>query len=226
MKKIGICVATIEGGVVCHQEIGREAVRRGCPYPEVVTHTPLYEEIGHAIAQGDFSRLAPVLIDSVNRTAAGGADFAIIPSNTMHVVYDEIVAGACIPLISIIDVTADQCAATGCKRVAVLGTGPTRQHALYDVPLADRGIAVVYPRSEQQAEIERLISDEFIRGIFSDDASRYLFDVTEDLRSSCDAVILGCTELPLIMDQNDYAIDLIDTTRVFARHALTAATDY
>jgi aspartate racemase len=86
MKTIGICIPTIEGGVVYHQEIGREAHRRGIAYPQIVTHTPLYEAISWAVAHDDFEALAPVLIDSVNRTAAAGADIAIIPSNTTHIV--------------------------------------------------------------------------------------------------------------------------------------------
>lgn len=223
MKTIGICIPTIEGGVVCHQEIGREAARRGIAYPEIVTHTPLFEAIGEAAAHGNFAALAGVLADSVNKTARAGAEFAIIPSNTVHLVFEEIATKATIPVLSILDVTAGHCKTAGYKRVGILGTAQTMQHRLYDRPLAEYGIEAAYPDQAGQAELTRIILDELVRGIFLDATTARLEGMARRLAKEADAIILGCTELPLVMTEAGCRTALVDTTGLLARAALDAA---
>lgn len=223
MKTIGICIPTIEGGVVCHQEIGREAVRRAVPYPPIVTHTPLFEMIDRAVAHDDFQALAPVLIDSVNRTAKAGADFAIIPSNTMHVVFDAVAKQSEIPVMSILEVTSDHCAKHNFGRVGILGTTPTVNRRLYDTPLANKGIEAFYPPAEDQEEMMMIIHYELIRGIFLDKSRQKLEHITKRLAASCDAVILGCTELPLVITEDACQTRLVDTTRLLSHAALDEA---
>lgn len=223
MKTIGICIPTIEGGVICHQEIGREAARRGIAYPEIVTHTPLFEAIGDAAAHGNFAALAGVLADSVDRTAKAGADFAIIPSNTVHLVFEEIAAKATVPVLSILDVAAAYCRKAGYKRVGILGTGQTMQHRLYDGPLAKHGIETVYPDQADQAALTGIILDELVRGIFLDATTARLEAMARMLAAETDAIILGCTELPLVMTEAGCGTALVDTTRILAHAALDAA---
>lgn len=223
MKTIGICIPTIEGGVVCHQEIGREAARREIACPEIVTHTPLFESIGEAAAHGNFAALADVLADSINRTSKAGTDFAIIPSNTVHLVFEEIAAKATIPVLSILDVTADYCKKAGYRRVGILGTAQTMQHRLYDRPLAEYGIETAYPDQAGQAALTHIILDELVRGIFHDATTILLEGMARKLAAETDAIVLGCTELPLVMTEAGCATSLVDTTRILAHAALDVA---
>ena len=222
-KTIGICIPTIEGGVVCHQEIGREAARREIPYPQIVTHTPLFEEIGRSVTNDDFQALAAVLSDSINCTARAGADFAIIPSNTVHVVFDDVVRRSAIPVLSILDVAGEHCARHGYGRVGILGTTPTAQRRLYDAPLARQGLATLYPPQADQEAMMQIIYHELIRGIFSDESKRHLEGITQRLAADCDAVVLGCTELPLVLTEEACRTRLVDTTRILAHAALDEA---
>jgi aspartate racemase len=220
MKTIGICIVTIEGGVVCHQEISREAARRGIAYPEIVTHTPLFETIGEAAAHGNFGSLASTLADSINKTARAGAEFAIIPSNTVHLVFEETAAKAKIPLLSILDVTAGHCKKAGYRRVGILGTAPTMQHRLYDRPLKACGIEAVYPDPDDQAALTNIILNELVRGIFLDATTACLEGMAQKLAKEADAIVLGCTELPLVMTEAGCRTALVDTTRILAHAAL------
>ncbi len=223
MKTIGICIPTIEGGTVCHQEIGREAARRGVDYPEIVTHTPLFAAVARSAVHDDFTGLAEALAASINRTAQAGADFAIIPSNTVHFVFDEIAARAKIPVMSIVAVTADHCARAGYRRVGVMGTLPTMRRRLYDAALAARGVEALYPSADRQGDIARIITEELIRGDFRDASTARLEAIARALAGEADAVILGCTELPLVMTEAGCGAPLVDTTRILARTALDAA---
>lgn len=223
MKTIGICIPTIEGGVVCHQEIGREAARRGIAYPEIVTHTPLFEPIREAAVHGTFGPLAATLADSVNKTAQAGAEFAIIPSNTVHLVFEEMAAKTTIPVLSILDVTAGHCRKAGYKRVGILGTSQTMHHRLYDRPLARYGIETAYPDEAEQAALTRIIVEELVRGIFLDATTARLEGMARALAKEADAIVLGCTELPLVMTEAGCRTALVDTTRILAHAALDTA---
>ncbi|KAJ5161941.1 hypothetical protein N7492_007333 [Penicillium capsulatum] len=223
MKTIGICIPTIEGGVVCHQEIGREATRRGISHPEIVTHTPLYAGIKQAVKSNSFDSLSTVLSDSINRTAKAGAEFAIIPSNTPHIVYDETVAKSAIPVLSILEVSAEHCVKQGYKRVGILGTTPTVERRIYDGPLGRRIIATVYASPADQEFVHDKIQNELICGMFRDDTRERLVQIAKQLAAECDAIILGCTELPLVMTEENCQARCVDTTRLLSHAALDLA---
>jgi aspartate racemase len=226
MKSIGICIPTIEGGVICHQEIGREAARRGTAYPQLITHTLPYEAINWAVTQDDWESLLPHLVDSVDRTAKAGADIAIISANTVHIVFDKVAAQAAIPVLSILDVTSDYCLKKGYARVGILGTTPTIRHRIYDDPLAKRGIATAYPPQSDQDRMMNIIINELIRGVFLDQSREHLEDTAKRLAATCDAIVLGCTELPLVLTEEACGTKLVDTTRILAHAALDAATEH
>jgi aspartate racemase len=223
LATIGICIATIEGGVVCHQEIGREASRRGIDYPEIVTHTPRYASIRRAVEADELSELPGTLIGSINLMAAAGAQLAIIPSNTMHLVFDLVSPRCSIPLLHIASVAAEFCRSSGFKRVGVLGTASTMKRRLFDAHLQRVGIDPVYPSDSDMETLNRIIATELIRGIFSNDSTAALLAIAARVHRSAEALILGCTELPLMLTADNCPIPLIDTTRLLARAALTAA---
>jgi aspartate racemase len=223
MKRIGICIPTIEGGVVCHREIGREAMRRGVAYPPIVTHTPQLEGIKQAINTDDFGLLATILSESINRTAQAGADFAIIPSNTLHTVHHQTAEKSTIPVLSILEITASYCEKHGYKRAGVVGTRSTVKWGQYDDPLAKRGITAVYTPERDQDFFHGIIQKELIRGIFRNECRDMLVSVANQLAQKCDAIILGCTELPLILNEENCGIKVVDTTRIQAHAALDFA---
>ncbi len=222
-QKIGICVATIEGGAVCHQEIGREAVRRGIDYPEILTHTPRYSFIRPAVENGNFELTLGALRASLRTLAAAGAELAIIPSNTMHAVFDELAADCPIPLLHIVQVAAAHCRSCGYRKVAIMGTAATIDLGLFDLELAAAGIETVYPTRFDKDELNRIIATELVKGIFTAASREYLIRLTNQLGARADAVILGCTELPLVVTSDNCATPLIDTTRLLARAALDAS---
>lgn len=223
MKTIGICIATIEGGVVCHQEIGREAMRRGVAYPPIVTYTPQFEGIKQAINTDDFESLATILSNSTKIIAQAGADCAIIPSNTPHIVHHQTAKKSTIPVLSILEITASYCEKHGYKRVGVLGTTPTVRWGLYDAPLGKRGITAVYTSERDQDFVHGIIQKELIHGIFRNEMRDMLVSVAHQLAPKCDAIILGCTELPLVLNEENCGIKVVDTTRILAHAALDFA---
>jgi aspartate racemase len=222
-KKIGICVATIEGGVVCHQEIGREATRRGIDYPEIITHTPRYDAFRKVIENDDLSELSAALSSSIGLLAAAGADFAIIPSNTMHLVFDGLVSQCSIPLLNIVAVAAEFCSAQGCSRVGILGTGSTMKRRLFDSELHKLGIDPVYPTNAEAETLNAIIARELVKGVFRGESVKQLVSIADRVGRSSDALILGCTELPLVLTSDNCSVPLVDTTRLLAHAALTAA---
>jgi aspartate racemase len=224
MKTIGICIPTIEGGVIVHQEIGREAARRSIAYPQIVTHTPLYDDLMQALDADERQVLGTVVSDSINRTAKAGADFAIISANTPHVAFDVVTVQANIPVISILDVSAGHCEINGYKTVGILGTSWTVNRRLYDGPLQKRGIAAVYLSEVDQEIVMNAIVKELVNGIFLETTTNELLRIAKGLATRCDAIILGCTELPLVLTEENCGIKVVDTTRLLAHAALDYAT--
>jgi aspartate racemase len=223
MKSIGICIPSIESGVICHQEIGREAMRRGIPYPQIVTHTPLYAELNNSIKSDNFQSMVPLLSDSINRTAKAGAEFAIIPANTLHIVFDDITCQSDIPILSILEVSADHCAKQGYKSVGILGTSTTVKHGLYDAPLQKRNIVPIYVSDADQDFVMNVIHQELIQGIFLEETTNELVRIAKELAPRCDAIVLGCTELPLVLTEQNCGIKVVDTTRILSHAALDFA---
>jgi aspartate racemase len=223
-KTIGICIPTIEGGVICHQEIGREASRRGIEYPEIVTHTPPYAGIRKAVENDDLSDLPETLIKSIGVLGRAGAELAIIPSNTMHLVFDRVSAGSAVPILNIAAVAAEFCRSKGFARVGVLGTASTMKRGLFDPYLEQRGIHAVYPSVFDMETLTRIIADELVRGRFEKRSTEILLEICARIYQHADALILGCTELPLVITQENCAAPLIDTTRLLAHAALDFAT--
>lgn len=220
---IGICIATIEGGVVCHQEIGREASRRGVAYPEIITHTPRYDRIRKAVENDDLGELPDALTESINLLADAGAEFGIIPSNTMHLVFDEVSARSRIRLLHIVAVAAEFCRAQGYRTVGVLGTGSTMRRRLFDAPLRGAGVEAVYPEDADMNRLTQVIATELIAGILRPDSVHDLTRIAARLGARADALILGCTELPIVLTPENCELPLIDTTRLLARAALDVA---
>jgi aspartate racemase len=161
-----------------------------------------------------------LLADDARAVEAAGAEVFILGCNTLHNVWDTIVAGLSIPTIHIGDATANALAADGRRRVGLLGTRTTMERPFLRGKLEDRGIEVVVPGEDDRAELNRTVFDEFSHGVFSDATRAYYVDVID--RLGVDAVVLGCTEIGLLLRPGDVDAPLYDTARVHAQ----AVVDY
>ncbi len=166
----------------------------------------------------------PALVDSIDRTAKAGADIAIISANTVHTVFYKVAAKITILVLSILDVASDYCLKKGYTHVGILGTTPTVRYHIYDEPLGKRGIEAVYPPLEDQEKLMDIIIHELILGIFKVVSDGLLEDIAKRLVRSCDAIVLGCTEVLLVLTREGCWTKLIDTTRILVHAALDAVT--
>ena len=167
---------------------------------------------------GEWERLGDMLAKSARRLEAAGAEGLILCSNTMHKLYDRVAEATPIPLIHIGDVTAEKLAADGVKRAALLGTRFTMGEAFYRERLEAKGIAVTLPDPPTAQEIDRIIFEELARGQVTRNSERRLKTcLTEMAKARQQAVILGCTELVMLVDPGASVLPAYDTTALHAK---------
>lgn len=178
-------------------------------------------ELQHA---GDWDGAGRLLADAARALKAGGAELLVICTNTMHVAADRVVEASGLPLLHVVDATAVAIHAAGVQRVALLGTRFTMEMPFYRERLIQAGIDVLVPEAAQRADIHRVIYDELCRGEIRAD-SRALFAqiIAQLVSEGAQGVILGCTEIGLLLGPDDAAVPLFDTTVLHARAAALAA---
>jgi aspartate racemase len=223
MKSIGLIGGmSWESTVMYYQVINREVGRRlgGLRSAPLAMLSVDFEEIASRQKQGDWEGMAAMLSDAARSLVRAGADCVLIGTNTMHKVAPEVQAAVDVPLLHIADVTADAIVKAGCKTVGLMGTRFTMEQGFYVDRMNRKGVECVIPDEAQRAEIHRIIFDELCRGIFKDSSRAALKAIVEDLAArGAQGVVLGCTELPLILSCADVEIPLFDTTTL---HALAA----
>jgi aspartate racemase len=171
---------------------------------------------------GEWDRLASLLGDSARRLERAGADIVLIATNTMHKVADAVQAQLSVPLLHIGDVTADAIRAHDCRRVALLGTRYTMELPFYAERLRDKfGLDVLVPDEAARNDVHRIIYDELCHGVI-DAASRatYVAIIDELAKRGAQAVILGCTEITLLIGADDSPLPVFDTTALHAKAAV------
>lgn len=225
MKHIGIVVITTVGACICVNEIVAEAARRDANgrHPEITMHSFSFDQYKEFVITRNWKGIAELIGKSIQKLQKAGADFIIIPSNTPHYGFVEIVAQSSLPVLNLVELTANECQRRGFKKVAVLGTKLTMQEGLYDSPLKQKGIIPVIPDEKGCDSINTLIMNEIIPS----KSSRYTMasEVAKNIikKLQCDAVILGCTELPEVYNEQNLRMPIIDTTRLLAHKALDFA---
>ena len=179
------------------------------------------EALQHA---GRWDEAAALLIDAAQRLERGGADFFLICTNTMHRLADQVQAAVRIPLLHIADPTAERIRAQGISRVGLLGTAFTMEQDFYKERLRRSGLDVIVPEAEDRAAVHRVIYDELVQGRVQP-ASRdaYRAVIARLVRRGAEAVILGCTEIMLLVGPGDSPVPLFDTTRIHAEAAVERA---
>ena len=177
-----------------------------------------FEEIEKCQANGDWNRSAEILSDAAQSLEKAGADYIVICTNTMHKVADEIKKHIHIPILHIAEMTAVELEKSGITKVGLLGTKYTMQQDFYKYILENRGIHVVIPNEDQVELVNDIIYNELCLGVISNESKQQYLDIIGDLvKSGVQGVILGCTEIGLLVKQDDTDIPLFDTTLIHAK---------
>ena len=226
VKHIGIVGVTAEGASLCYKTICSEAskiigLNR---HPEISLHNQSFHKILEPFDKKDWKALAEIINGSINKLASCGANFAIIPANSVHFAFKEIQKISPIPVLSIVEIAAKECKEKKYKTVGILGVGITMSDGLFDEHFKKYGIEPVAPSKTEQKIISDVIYNEIVPAKATNNSARKIAEVISSLKKKgCDAVILGCTELPIIIDKSNSPLPFIDTTRLLAAKALEYA---
>jgi len=193
-------------------------------HPEVSMHTRSLADYVRRLDEGDWQGVGELMLDSAGKLAHIGADFLICPDNTIHQALPHILTRSPLPWLHIAEVVAEEAVQRGFRRLGLTGTRWLVDSEVYPEKLAARGLAAVRPSAEERDEIDRIIMDELVYGIVEPEAIASFQRVIGRLKAEgCDAVVLGCTEIPLIIDDANSALPTLDSTRLLARAALRQA---
>jgi len=225
-QHIGIVACSAEGAALCYRTICTEAPALLGPHahPEVSMHTPSLQRYVACLDAGDLDGVAELMLASARKLAGSGADFLICPDNTIHQAFARVAPRSPLPWLHIAQVVACEAAARGHRRVGILGTHWLVASGVYPEQLEAQGLGWLRPDDGERDEVGRLIMDELVYGIRRPGQLAYLQGVIRRLQArGCDAVVLGCTELPLVLDDANSPLPTLDSTRLLARAALRRA---
>ena len=228
VKHIGIVACSAEGAALCYRTICTEAPEMLGKYahPEVTIHTFSLADYMRYIEAGDWENVAGLMLASVKKVAAAGAEFAICPDNTIHQAFEIFIDKSPIPWLHIAGVVAEEAGRHRYKRLGILGTRFLMEGPVYSEKLDAAGIVHLIPEKENRERINYIILDELVVGVFTDESRSYFTGVINWLKKrGCDAVVLGCTEIPLIVTRESSPLPVLDSTRLLARAALRKAIE-
>jgi aspartate racemase len=223
-KRIGIIGGlSPESTATYYQYITRTYTERfgDYAYPEILIYSVSFQPYVDWPAQERWDLVADGLAKAGRNLEAAGADFLIIATNTMHFVLEQVEAAVQIPILSLLDVVGQSIQSAGLERVALLGTRFTMEKSFFKDALASQNISVLIPSEEQRMNINRAIYEELVAGIIREETRINFLAIIDDLiNQGAQGVILGCTEIPLLINQQDVAVPLFDTTLIHAEAAL------
>lgn len=227
-QHIGIVACSAEGASLCYRTIcteGETLLGRPRAHPEVSMHTPSLADYEDCLERGDWDGVGDLMLGSAEKLARIGADFLICPDNTIHAAFDYVRPRSPLPWLHIAEVVAAEALARGYICLGLTGTSWLIDSGVYPDALKTRGLAYLRPAEEERIEISRIIMEELVRGRFEPSAVDYFAGVIAGMRGQgADAVVLGCTEIPLIIDDSNSPLPTLDSTRLLARAALRRAT--
>jgi aspartate racemase len=225
-QHIGIVGCSAEGAALCYRTICTEApsLLGEHAHPEVSLHTHSLADYVACLDRGDLQGVGALMLSSARKLAAAGADFLICPDNTIHQALPGIQESSPLPWLHIAEVVAREAAGRGFRRLGITGTQWLVESEVYPAQLAAQGIECIRPSEADRRETSRIIMTELVRGIFREDSVASFQRVIGRLREQgCDAVVLGCTEIPLIIHDGNSPLPTLDSTRLLARAALRRA---
>jgi aspartate racemase len=229
MKTIGIVGGMAPESTAEYYRIIAELCRRrgmGYSYPVIVIYSLNFQEFIGLVESGDRPAVVDLLCRALDSLHSAGADFALMASNTPHMFFDEVAARSPVPLISIVEETGRAVKKLGFSRVGLFGTRFTMQADFYrDILSTKYGASVVVPQKKERDYIHHKIMAELINGRIVDETGRELSAIARSLaeKEGIEALILGCTELPLILSEESVGMPVLDTTRIHAEAALDLA---
>ena len=225
-QHIGIVGCSAEGAALCYKTICAEGAALLGPHahPEVSLHTHSLADYVDCLERGDWPGVGELMLSSAHKLAAAGADFLICPDNTIHQALPHVDPRSPRPWLHIASVVAQEAAGRGFKRLGLTGTRWLVESEVYPEKLTARGLIYLRPNTFDRDEIQRIIMDELVCGIFKPEAVASFQQVIQRMKDQgCDAVVLGCTEIPLIMNDANSPLPTLDSTRLLARAALRRA---
>ncbi|MBV9677290.1 MAG: amino acid racemase [Acidobacteriaceae bacterium] len=225
-QHIGIVACSAEGAALCYRTICVEGAQLFGPHnhPEISLHTHPLAEYMRCIDVGNWQGVGELMLSSAGKLASAGASFLICPDNTIHQAFSYVEWQSPLPWMHIAEVVASEAVERGFQRLGLTGTRYLVESEVYPEKLRARGLESVRPNPAEREEIHRLIMEELVYGVFRPEAVAYFQRViTRFEEQGCDAVILGCTEIPLLMNDSNSPLPTLDSTRLLARVALRQA---
>jgi aspartate racemase len=225
-QHIGIVACSAEGAALCYKTICVEGARLLGPHahPEVSMHTPSLADYVACLERGDLPGVADLMLASAEKLARIGADFLICPDNTIHEALPLVLPRSPLPWLHIAEVVAAEAVARGFRRLGITGTRWLVDSEVYPETLAARGLAYLRPTAAERDETNRIIMEELVYDKFQPNSVAYFQRVIARMKDEgCDAVILGCTEIPLIISDANSPLPTLDSTRLLAHAALRRA---
>ncbi|ANQ21856.1 aspartate racemase [Vibrio natriegens] len=225
MKTVGMLGGMSWESTASYYKALNEGVRSrlgGLHSPKICLYSVDFDEIEKLQHQGKWSETALILAEAAKSVERGGADFLMICTNTMHKVVPEIESQISIPILHIADATAESLVQDGVTKVGLLGTRFTMEQDFYKGRISEKfGIDVVVPTADEQTVVHDIIYQELCLGeIKSESRDRYLKIIANLHAQGAQAVILGCTEIALLVKQSDTTVPLYDTTEIHAAHGV------
>lgn len=228
MLHIGIVACSTEGAALCYRTIslvGAEVLGRH-DHPEISLHSHSLARYMECVDASDWAGVAELMLSSADRLAKGGADFLICPDNTIHQAFDLVEHRSPRPWLHIAREVAREAKHRQFRRLAVLGTRYLMEGPVYREALKAAGIDHHIPAPEQRARINQIIFEELVNGQFLPHSLAYYLDVIRAMKQEgCDAVVLGCTEIPLLVTPDSSPLPTLDSTRLLARAAVRKAVE-
>jgi aspartate racemase len=225
-KHIGIVACSYEGAALCYRTICNEGSEfmGEHSHPEVSLHNHPLSEYMKFIEAGNWEGVADIMLSSADKLKISGADFLISPDNTIHQAFSSVLKKSPLPWLHIGEEVAKEAGENKYKKLLVLGTRFLMEGPVYPEVLNRSGIGYLIPSREQRVKINSIIFSELVYGVINEDSKNYFLDIIDEFRKKgCDAAILGCTEIPLIVLPHESSLPVLDSTRILARAALRHA---
>jgi len=227
-RHIGIVAGSAEGAALCYRTICLEApaVMGEHNHPEITMNSVPMAEHMPRIRANDWEAVAKLLAASAHKIARAGADFAICPDNTYHQAFKYLIPQSPIPWLHIAGAVAEEARRLGYARLGILGTKYLTEGTVYPEVLEEFRIESEIPDEADREKINEIIFKELVNGVFTEASRLYLNEVAGKFKArGCDAVVLGCTEIPLIVRPDNTPLPTLDSTRLLARAALRRAIE-
>jgi aspartate racemase len=222
-KHIGIVACSYEGAALCYQTICREGSQYlgEHAHPEISLHNHPLSEYMKYITTGNWEGVADLMLSSTEKLFKMGADIVITPDNTIHQAFSIMIKKSPLPWLHIGEEVSKTAEKNSFRKLGILGTRFLMEGPVYPEILQKRNINYSIPALEKRIKINEIIFNELVYGIIKDESRKYFLDVIDNFKSEgCDSVVLGCTEIPLIVLPEDSSLPALDSTRILARAAL------